>query len=168
MRDIKKRLEQKGWSKKDISKTIRIIEQAKANKHPKIKILDKSVYWISLVIAIIGNFIISISLIPILLALNNLPLYIVLITLGVAFGLLFELLIRTIEHLEAKHHIFLGIMMPIIAIINVIIIVTFSNNLEKAINIQNPHSPLLVGIAYALAFMLPYLIYQLFLKNKYQ
>ena len=168
MRDIKKRLEQKGWSKKDISKTVRIIEQAKANKHPKIKILDKLVFWASLVIAIIGNFIISISLIPILLALNNLPLYIVLITLGVAFGLLFELLIRTIEHLEAKHHIFLGIIIPIIAIINVIIIVTFSNNLEKIINIENPHSPLLVGVIYAFAFMLPYLIYQLFLKNKHQ
>ena len=168
MRDIKKRLEQKGWSKKDISKTVRIIEQAKANKHPKIKILDKLVFWASLVVAIIGNFIISISLIPILLALNNLPLYIVLITLGVAFGLLFELLIRTIEHLEAKHHIFLGIIIPTIAIINVIIIVAFSNNLEKIINIENPHSPLLVGVIYAFAFMLPYLIYQLFLKNKRQ
>ena len=168
MRDIKKRLEQKGWSKKDISKTVRIIEQAKANKHPKIKILDKLVFWASLVVAIIGNFIISISLIPILLALNNLPLYIVLITLGVAFGLLFELLIRTIEHLEAKHHIFLGIIIPTIAIINVIIIVAFSNNLEKIINIENPHSPLLVGVIYAFAFMLPYLVYQLFLKNKRQ
>ena len=168
MRDIKKRLEQKGWSKKDISRAVRIIEQAKANKHPKIKILDKLVFWASLVVAIIGNFIISISLIPILLALNNLPLYIVLITLGVAFGLLFELLIRTIEHLEAKHHIFLGIIIPTIAIINVIIIVAFSNNLEKIINIENPHSPLLVGVIYAFAFMLPYLIYQLFLKNKRQ
>ena len=167
MRGIKKRLEQKGWSKKDISKAIRIIEHAKANKHPKIKILDKLVFWISLLIAIIGNFIISISLIPILLALSNLPLYIVLITLGVSFGLLFELLIRTIEHLEAKHYILLGVIMPIIAVINVIIIVTFSNNLEKIVNIENPHNPLLVGIIYALAFMLPYLIYQFFLKDKY-
>ena len=168
MPDIKKRLEQKGWSKKDISRTIKIIEQAKANRHPKIKMLDKSVYWISLLVAIIGNFIISISLIPILLALNNLPLYIVLITLGVSFGLLFELLIRTIEHLEAKHHVFLGVMMPIIAVINVVIIVTLSNNLEKIINIENPHSPLFAGIVYALAFMMPYLAYQLFLKGKYQ
>ena len=168
MRDIKKRLEQKGWSKKDISRAVRIIEQAKANKHPKIKILDKLVFWISLAIAIIGNFIISISLIPVLLALGNLPLYAVLITLGAAFGLLFDLLIRTIEHLEAKHHLFLGIIMPIIAIITVIIIVAFSNNLEKTINIENPHNPLLAGIAYAIAFMLPYLVYQLFLKNRYQ
>ena len=168
MRDIKKRLEQKGWSKKDISRAVRIIEQAKANKHPKIKILDKLVFWISLAIAIIGNFIISISLIPVLLALGNLPLYAVLITLGAAFGLLFDLLIRTIEHLEAKHHLFLGIIMPITAVINVIIIVAFSNNLEKAINIQNPHSPLLAGAIYTFAFMLPYLTYQLFLKNRRQ
>lgn len=167
MRDIKKRLEQKGWSKKDINKTVRIIEQAKANKHPKIKILDKSVYWISLIAAIIGNSVISFSLIPFLLAMESFQLYIIIITIGVSFGLLFELLIRTIEHLEAKHHIFLGIIIPLIAIINVIIIVTISNALEKIINIENPHNPLLAGIAYAIAFMLPYLIYQLFLKNRY-
>ncbi|MBI2134800.1 hypothetical protein HYU09_02335 [Candidatus Woesearchaeota archaeon] len=168
MPDIKKRLERKGWSKKEIIRASRIIEHAKANRHPRIKILDKLVFWISLLIAIIGNFIISISLIPILLALNNLPLYLVLITLGISFGLLFELVIRTIEHLEAKHHIFLGIMVPITAVINVVIIVAFSNNLEKAINIQNPHNPLLVGVVYALAFILPYLVYQLFLKDKYR
>jgi len=166
MHDIKKRLIEKGWSKKDINKTLKIIEKAKANKHPKIKILDKSVYWISLIVAIIGNIIISISLIPFLLALRSFQLYLIIITMGIAFGLLFELLIRTIEHLETKHHLFLSIIIPIIAVINIIAIVLFSNRLEEAINIQNPHNPVLIGVVYAVAFMLPYSIYQLFLKNK--
>ena len=164
MRDIKKRLEEKGWSKRDINKTLKILEKAK--KNPKIKILDKSVYWISLLVAIIGNIIISISLIPFLLALRSFQLYLIIITMGIAFGLLFELLIRTIEHLETKHHLFLSIIIPIIAVINIIAIVLFSNRLEEAINIQNPHNPVLIGVVYAVAFMLPYSIYQLFLKNK--
>lgn len=163
MHDIKKRLVEKGWSKRDINKTLKILEKAK--KHPKIKILDKSVYWISLIVTIIGNIIISISLIPFLLTLRNFQLYLIIITMGIAFGLLFELLIRTIEHLETKHHLFLSIIIPIIAVINIVVIVLFSNRLEEAINIQNPHNPVLIGVVYAVAFIAPYVVYQIFLKK---
>jgi hypothetical protein len=151
---------EKGWKSKHINHAVRTIEKAKANRHPKIKILDSSVYWISLFVAIIGNLIISISLIPVLLVLSKLPLYLILTTIGISFGLLFEILIRTIEHLQTKHHLFLGTIIPIIAIINIIVIVIFSNNFEKTIDIQNPHNPFLIGIVYAAAFILPYLTYQ--------
>ena len=163
MDNIKNRLIEKGWNKRDVSKTIKIIERAKKNKHPQIKILDKFVYWFSLLIAIIGNLIISISLIPVLLALKGAQLYAVIITLGLAFGLLFELLIRGVENLETKHHLFLGIIIPIIAVINFIIV---SNNMKAFIGIENPQNPVLVGIVYAIAFMLPYISYQVFLKNR--
>ena len=163
MQDLKKRLIEKGWDKRDINKTLKIIEKAKADKHHHIKILDKSVYWISLLVAIAGNFIITIALIPELLALKGLQLYLIIVTLGISFGLLFELLIRTIEHLKTKHHIFLGTIIPILAVINFIIV---SNNMKKLIGIENPQNPFLVGIVYAVAFILPYSIYQLFLKNK--
>ena len=165
MQNIKKSLAEKGWSKKDISRAVKIIEKAKENKHPKIKILDKSVYWISLLLAILGNFIISVSLIPVLLVLKNFQLYAVIITMGVSFGLLFELLIRTIE-LKTHHHIFLSILMPLVALINIMIIGVISNNLEKIISLQNQQNPFFVGIAYALSFMLPYFAYQLLSKNK--
>jgi len=160
---LEERLAEKGWSKRDISKTVRIIRKAK--KHPKIRVLDESVYWFSLLLAIIGNFIISVSLIPVLLVLQSFPLYLVLITIGVAFGLLFELLIRTIEHLEVQEHLFLGIIVPAIAVFNVFIIVVFSNSLEEVIKIDNPQNPLMIGVVYAGAFILPYAFYQLFLKK---
>ena len=163
MKNIKGYLVEKGWSKKDINKTVRIIEKAKKNKHPKIKILDKFVYWFSLLIAIIGNIIISISLIPVLIALKNFQLYFVIAILGLAFGLLFELLIRSIENLEIKHHLFLGILIPIIAVMNFIII---SNNIKKLIGIESPQNPIIVGATYSIAFILPYIIYQIFLKDE--
>jgi len=165
MHDIKKRLKQKGWKKKDIDKTVKIIQKAKENKHPHIKTLDNAVYWISLLVAIIGNFLISISLIPVLLILRSFPLYLTIITLGASFGLLFELLIRSIEHLETKHHLLLGILIPIIAIINVVIIVLISNRIEAILNIQNLQNPLLVGSVYAIAFIFPFTIYHVFLKK---
>ncbi|MCH8003221.1 MAG: hypothetical protein IH934_01205 [Nanoarchaeota archaeon] len=162
MKNIKKYLVEKGWSKKDINKTIRIIEKAKKNKHPKIKVLDKFVYWFSLLITMIGNLIISISLIPVLITLKGQQLYLVIITLGFAFGLLFELLIRSIENLEIKHHLFLGIIIPIIAVINFIII---SNNMKKLIGIESPQNPIIIGAVYSIAFILPYIFYQIFLKK---
>ena len=163
MENIKKYLVEKGWNKKDINKTLKIIEKAKKDKHPQIKALDKFVYWFSLLIAVIGNLIISISLIPILLVLTGPSLYIVVITLGVSFGLLFELLIRSIENLETKHHLFLSIAIPIIAVLNFIII---SDNMNELIGIENPQDPIIIGSVYAIAFMLPYISYQVFLKGR--
>lgn len=162
MKDLKNRLIEKGWGKRDVNRTIKIIESAKKNKHPRIKLLDKAVYWLSLILAVIGNFTISLALIPVLIALRSPQLYIIIVTIGLAFGLLFELLIRGIEHLETKHHIFLSIIIPITAVINFIII---SNNMKKFIGIENPQNPLIIGVVYAAAFILPYFVYQIFLKE---
>lgn len=163
MEDIKNHLAEKGWSKKDINKTIKIIKRAKRSKHSQIKLLDMFVYWFSLFIAVIGNFIVSISLIPVLLALKGLQLYLVIFTLAFAFGLLFELLIRTMENLKAKHHLFLGITIPIIAVINFILI---SNNMKRLVGVESPQDPITVGAVYAISFILPYISYQFFLKRK--
>jgi hypothetical protein len=163
MKDLKKHLIEKGWKKSDINKTIRIIEKVKESKNPKIKILDKAVYWFSLLITLIGNFVISISLIPILIILEGTILYVVIIILGVSFGLLFELLIRTLENLETKHHLFLGIIIPTITIINFIIV---SNNMGKLIGVEPIQDPIVIGAIYSIAFILPYISYQFFLKGK--
>lgn len=156
------RLIEKGWKKKDITRTLKIIEKAKENKHPKIKLLDKAVFWFSLLLAVIGNLVISIALIPELLVLNGAQLYAIIITLGAAFGLLFELLIRSIE-LQAKHHLFIGIIIPLSALISFIIV---SNNMKKIVGIENPNNPLLVGAVYTISFIMPYAIYHVFLKNR--
>jgi hypothetical protein len=162
---IKEKLKKRGWTKREIDKTLKIVREAKKNKHPAIKFLDKTVYWISLTVAIISNFIISIALIPFLLTLNYFQLYLVIVTIGFGFGLLFELLIRSITHLRTKHHLFFGFLIPLIAIINVFIITNISNNLEKMLLIRNIHNPFAVSIVYAVAFIMPYAVYHLFLKE---
>lgn len=167
MEKLKKRLREKGWTSKDINKTIKIVKEAKEKKHPAIKVLDKAIYWIALIIAIIGNLIISISLIPFLMALKSVQLFSVIIVLGFSFGLLFELLIRSIEHLESKHHIFLSILIPLVAVINVFIITLVSNNIEKIFKIDNPQNPYIVGIVYAISFILPFIFYKLVMKKDY-
>ena len=162
---IEGKLKKRGWTKREIDNTLKLVREAKNNKHPAIKILDKSVYWIALMAAFVGNFIVSIVLIPFLLTLNNFQLYLVVITIGLTFGLLFELLIRSITHLEAKHHLFFGLLVPIIAIINVFIITIYSKNLEKKLMIESTYNPLAVSVVYGIAFIIPYVVYHLFLKE---
>ncbi len=162
---IEGKLKKRGWTKKEINDTLKIFREAKNNKHPAIKFLDRSVYWIVLIAAILGNFIISVVLIPFLLTLKDFHLYLVVITIGVAFGLLFELLIRSITHLEMGHHLFFGFLVPIIAVINVFVITLYSKGLEKKLMIESAYNPLVVSVVYGLAFIIPYVFYRLFLKE---
>jgi hypothetical protein len=163
MDKIRKHLLEKGWNKREIEKAIKIINHTKKNKHPKIKLLDKAVYWFSLLVAVIGNFLILVTLMPFILTLHLLQLFPIAITLGVSFGLLFELLVRGIENLETKHHLFFGTIIPIIAVINFVVI---SNLITIFTGIEVLHNTLIIGSVYAIAFILPYVLYRLFLKNK--
>ena len=158
-------LEQKSWTKKEIDKTFKIIKKAKKNKHPAIKFLDKIVYWIALIVAIIGNFIISIVLIPFLFALRPFNLYLIVITIGISFGLLFELLIRSINHLKTHHHLFFGFIIPAIAIVNIFIITNISNKVKEIIPVANSQNPFVVSVVYSIAFIIPYFVYHVFLKE---
>ena len=163
MEKIRKHLLKKGWKKRDIDKAIKLISHAKKHKHPKIKLLDKAVYWISLAVAVAGNFIIAVALVPFLLALSGLRLFLFVIILSLSFGLLFELLVRGIENLEAKHHILLGVAIPLIAAMNFVLV---SNNLRKLIGIDSPHNPVIIGAIYSIAFILPYIYYNVFVKGR--
>ena len=120
-----------------------------------------------LVVIIAANFAISVALIPALVALNGMALYIVIGFLGLAFGFLFELVIRSIEHLEKHHHLILAILIPLAALTNVFIITRISNELETKLGLDNLHNPLLVALIYAASFVLPYIIYRFVLKIEY-
>ena len=167
MRNLIKRLEKRGWSKKEIIKAVEIIKNAKKNTPRDVKFLENRIYWILLVIIITANFAVSIALIPLLIALKGMLLYIVLVTLGIIFGLLFELVIRSMEHLEKKHHIFLAFLIPLAALANVFIISNISNNLIKVLNLANAHSSIIIASVYAASFVLPFFVYRFILKIEY-
>ena len=167
MQNLLKRLEKRGWNKKDISKTVEIIHNAKRLKTPEAVFLQKRIDWILLVIIIVANFAISIALIPILMTLSGITLYFIIVILGIVFGLLFELLIRSIEHFEKKHHIFLAILIPLIALANVFITSKISNDLTKILQLTNFNNPIIIAFVYAVSFVLPYIVYRFILKIEY-
>ena len=167
MENLVNRLEKRGWGKKEIIKTLEIIRSAKLNKGKETIFLEKRIYWILLVITIVANFAISVALMPILMSLKGMFLYFIIIVLGIVFGLLFELVIRSIEHLEKRHHQLLVIFIPLIALANIWIISNISNNLAKTLNLTNMHNPIIISIIYAVSFVLPYIIYRFIFKIEY-
>ncbi len=152
----------KGFSKKEAKKTISILQKAEEKKSPKIKFLDSIIYWVLLIVAIIGNMVISIILIPFLLTFKRIPLYFIIIILAAMFGFLFDQLIRDIENLENKHIILAWIFIPSLAIINTYYMTSFTNHLVNTLELPlTLHSPPLISIIYVFAFIIPYIIHNL-------
>lgn len=165
------RKSKKEKKKKEIEHKIKVIREERKKKKKKrgktIIFLDKIVYWIALFIAIMGNMLIAISLIPFLLTLNEVLLYVVIAIMGLAFGLFFEILVRDIENMEKKHHIIISVLIPSVAVISFFVITIVANNLKTLLGLGViTHKPLMVGTAYTIAFILPYVVYQLILKRK--
>ena len=163
--NLYQKLRAKGWSKADINKAANIIN--KAEKPKKIQLLDEVIYWFILVIAIIGNIVISIALVPFLIALKSSFLYLVIILMAITFGFLFDSLIRDIESLEQKHVIIAGLFIPVLALINVFYITHFANYVSQTLNLDNTHNPFLVSIVYVAGFIAPYLIYRIVNKEPF-
>lgn len=123
------------------------------------KIMSKIVYWLALLVTIIGNLIISAALIPFLIVMKDVQLYLIIIILGIAFGLLFDLLLRDIENIDIKHHVIAAIFIPGMAIVNLFIITNLANRLIEVLEVANvKHNPIMISIVYIIAFMIPYLI----------
>ena len=165
MHNLAERLEKRGWDRKEIVKAFGIIRDAKHNNSTLF--LQKRIYWILLLILIAANFAISAALMPALIALRGFFLYFIIAVVAVGFGLLFEILIRSIEHLEKKHHLLLVFLIPIIALANIFFISNLSNRLINELNLGNMHNSITIAVVYAASFVLPYLISRFVLKIGY-
>ncbi len=165
MKDLASRLRGKGWTQKEIDHALAILDESKKHK-PKITlILDKLVYWVALVLAIVGNIILSVVLIPFLLVLTSIQLYIFVVVLAGSFGLLFSQLLKDIEGLDTRHHVIAGIFIPCLALINIYVMVNLANYLDKVFKLSKlDHNPVLISIVYVVFFILPY-FFRLIARN---
>ncbi|MEM2915785.1 MAG: hypothetical protein QXT19_00270 [Candidatus Woesearchaeota archaeon] len=158
MNDAETILRQKGWGRNEARKTADILAHAEASKSPSMQFLEHSVFWVALLVAIFGNLIISVVLVPFLLLLRGLGLYFTVFAVGITFGLLFNIIIGYIEKLNEGQHIIAGAFIPALALINIYLIAHFSNKLEILLQLPTPaHNPLGVSMTYVVAFVLPYL-----------
>jgi ABC-type Fe3+-siderophore transport system permease subunit len=167
MQNLVDRLEKKGWGRKDIIKAVEAIKNAKKGRARDIIFIEKRIFWILIILIIAANFAVSVALLPLLVALRGALPYFVIATLGSVFGLLFELVIRSMEHLERQHHLFLAILIPLVAVANMFIISSMSGNLARVLNLSNANNPAIISIIYAASFVLPYVVCRFVLKIGY-
>ena len=160
----KLKLTEKGWNEEEIIHAEEVLDRAeKQDVH-----FSKIVFWSALIVTIFGNFIVSLILIPFLIVLNKWVLYSIVILLAGSIGFLYKLLIMDIGNLEKKHHIAASIIVPLIAIANIIGMVLVSNKFIRDIKVENvQHNPIIVAIVFAVVLILPYFLHQIFsfIKN---
>lgn len=159
-------LRKKGWPEEEAEKASSIISEAHKKKSSTILLIDKIAYWTGLFLAILGNFIISMILIPFLILMRSFYLYISLIFLGIVFGWVFSIIIRDIESIKGGQHIVAWIFIPAIAIINIYMMTNFSNHIAMLMEIQTGiHAASMVSVVYVLSFMFPYTLARVFKKQ---
>jgi hypothetical protein len=162
MENLREKLFEKGWSKEEIERTLKIFEEGKQKKSRNVLFFDWLAYWAALIIAIIGNMVLSVLLIPFLLVAGSSFLYPALILLGVAFGFVFSIILKDIEEIETTKHVIVGIFLPALALINVYIITQLSNYLAQMMDLPfGIHKPIIVSIVYSLSFVAPYVLSRL-------
>ena len=163
--DLSDRLKAKGWEAKEIRRVKRVFKKAQENKSKRVKVLGEFIYWFVLLIAIFGNLVVSIALVPFLLELNNVLLYAVIVLLALVFGALFDLLIRDIEALEGKHIIVAGIFIPLLAVMNIFYVTKFVNFVSDKWSLGVNHNPWIIAVLYVGAFVLPHVLSYVFVKD---
>ena len=167
-------LRKKGWSEEEIEQTVSLFDkdvQGNPIFSPK---LSKVVYWSGIAIGIIGNLMISATMVPFLVFLDPMMVYFILFVLGFVFGSLFNVLLNDLEYLDVRHHVIASVFIPIMAVINVYIMVDLVNHLyavlfsssKDIISTLHLHNATLMALCYVGAFLLPS-IYSFF-KRKIQ
>ncbi len=161
-KSLRQRLLEKGWTEEEIAKTMNVLySDEKRDKHIGFtKATHPIIYWVGLVIAIIGNLLLSVALIPFLMILNSAQLYVILGIIGLVFGAMFSLILKDIEHVDQTHHVMAGMFIPSIALITVYVMVSVANRFNELINNPNPHNAILLSVIYLICFSAPYFFYK--------
>lgn len=157
---LHERLREKGWSEQEIAKTMTLMQTPeKVEKHVSLeRTMNFGMYWMFLIMLTIINFFVSITLIPFLLILKVTQLFSMVAVLGIGFGMLFNVLIWDIEHLETRHHVGAALFLPILAIVSITLIVTAANTMAEGIIGGVHQNAVLIAGIYVLSFLLPYLV----------
>ncbi len=157
---IEQRLAERGWSKDEILKASAILHgKEEPGKIYFQRQMNPVVYWLTLIVSIVANMVVSVVLIPFLLAVKDvLTLYSIVALLAMSFGFFFNLLLTDIENVDPRHHVIAGIFIPALAVINIIIVINVTSVLNRVLlGEQLTQNAIAIALIYVVAFIAPYL-----------
>ncbi len=153
MKPLRTQLEKKGWNELEIKHAEQTLEQTAAHDQH----FSRMVFWSALLVIIVANIVVSSVLVPFLIVLNKAVLYGLVVILAGTVGFLYNFLITDIGHLERKHHLWAAIIVPVVALTNMLVMVAISNRFITDLQVQNPpHNIWIVAAVFAVVFILPY------------
>jgi hypothetical protein len=118
-------------------------------------------YIMFLAMLTIFNFLTFLALVPLMMVIKSNLLILILAGIGLAYGMVYLYLIRDVEHLQPKHHLFAAFYIPMIAIINIVLLFLIGRLLQAGGDYEYP---LLIyaSAVYVIMFLLPFAITSIF------
>ncbi len=139
-----------------IQREIAAVEQGLRKKQGIEQKMQRFVSWTALALLIFVNFLGALLLVPFLLFFEGLPQYVLIVLFGLGFGLLFNLMIHSIEHLGDKHHIIAGILVPCFALLDLVILFGILDQAVQKFQIAITYNYALIVLIFLCAFLIPY------------
>lgn len=165
MNEDKKRqikfLKEKGWNDKEIKQAARILHKEVDHETH----LSKIIFYSAVLLTIFINLIISFGLMFLSIVFSPIILYLLVSLFGVGIGFLYNFLIIDLGYLDKKHHNLALVLIPFIALFNIVIVVVIANKLIEDLMIQNiQHNPFVVAILFGFFLVLPSIVKKYFKK----
>ncbi len=117
----------------------------------------RTLYWLILLVLVVFNFLIFIALAFLAVFLDAFQRTAVIAGIGLVFGLIFNFLIIDLEHLEQKHHLVAALIIPIVAVVNLLIMTWIINGIRNIWDMPLAGSTITESIIYVGFFIAPYL-----------
>jgi len=151
-------LRKKGWTSEEIAHVNVRFRKFEKKKSLLMKVLENVLYWIFLLFTLATNILVSYALIPILLLIHSSIVYLIIGFIAFAFGILFSIVIKDIEHLSRMKHAIFSFLVCTISLFNFGIVIKQANMISVQLS-SYEHNSLLIAIVYVFFFMLPYVYF---------
>jgi len=166
MKNLHVKLKKKGWSDEEIRYSLDILSTARTKKSKRIKWIEKMVFWVLLLLVILGSFATSVILFPFLYFMNTGYLYIFIAFIALGFGWIIMKMIQEIDDIEDAQIILPGLFLPVLALINIYVIVSLANMIATGFQYtEGIHNAILISLVYMVSFMIPYIVHRCQFKS---
>ncbi len=145
------------WDEKEIKKVAGILLRAENNKGHFVRFLDEIIHWLLILIILLGNVILSGFVVIVSGIIHGLWFYVILALIALLFGLLIDLQLTDISKLSKEKHDISRFFLPILMIINIAVLLGMRYIFEFFTEIDITFNALIVGLIYAVFFLLPHL-----------
>lgn len=157
--------EQKGWTKTEIAQAICILKKAESTKHSTHKLLEKNLLYIALFKGFIANLFATTVAIPLILYFQGRTLYIFLATLGLIFGVILYSVIKQVETLETRRHIFAFLFLALTITVKFRIGLHITTLLAQYLQLNPLQDPWAITFSYLIPYLCPYIYLLIGEKN---